>query len=146
MIRSIGDQNKHLSDAAKTPKDTSPRLANANKYSAKIVSSVSAEHRPDSDIGGQNIRHTGNKIKGSLEGLHNGSSTVLQFSNYGYDAKAAQKSRFKEKSSLKELSLKSNSFTLNKNYSIMNNYSSLTIEKSSSDRLTNIIRNNMMLR
>jgi hypothetical protein len=143
MIGNIVDQNKSLSDAGKAPKDTSSRNASAQKYSAKISSSKMTNKQVLTESRGQASKQTKSVARGSLEGYHAGSSTMLQFKNVGYDSKKNQIARFSNKNiSNNSHSFSGKSFTSNKNYSIMNNYSSMTFEKSSSDRLSNIIRNN----
>lgn len=144
MVSSIGDQNKALSQAAKAPKDTSPRLKASTNYSAAVASTKNKlGSEPIDNLQPQKTVRTGNKIKGSLEGLFNAPSTVIQFKNSGYDSRSNQKARFADKNiDIKNQLSNSLSSFGNKNYSIMNNYSSMTVEKSSSDRLSKIIRNN----
>ncbi len=146
MIGSIVQQNKSLSDAGKTPKDTSPRVDAAKKVSAK-VSSEKVIAKAVGDSRGQVSRSTGNKIKGSFQGLNTSPGTVLQFKNTGYDSKVNQLKRYnKSFQSTSRGNFDLNSFTSNKNYSIMNNYSSVSMENSSSDRLNKIVKKNMMFK
>ena len=145
MIGSIVQQNKSLSDAGKTPKDTSPRLDAAKKASAKVSSEKVTAKEAVGDSRGQVSRSTNNKMKGSFQGLNTSPGTVLQFKNTGYDSKINQLKRYnKSFQSTSNGNFGSNSFTSNKSYSIMNNYSSVSAENSSSDRLSKIVKNNMM--
>jgi hypothetical protein len=145
MIGNIVDQNKSLSEAGKTPKDTSSRNADSQKYSAKISSSKMTNKQVLAESRGQASKQTKKVPRGSLEGYHASSSTILQFKNVGYDSKKNQIARFSDKHiSNNSHSFSNKSFTSNNKYSIMNNYSSITSENSSSDRLSNIIRNNSL--
>lgn len=144
MPASIVDQNKALSSAAKTPKDTSKRGDESLKYSAKVSSSKLSSKSSSSEPQQRIQRSSGKVIKGSYEGLMNGSSTVLQFKGSGYDSKAAQSAKMSSNfQSHNTARFGFNSFTSNKNYSIMNNYTSITGRDTSSGRLSEIVRNNM---
>ena len=146
MIGTIVGQNRSLSDAAKTPKDTSPRKEEATRYSAQVSSSSNSKNvvtRSQTTV----AKSTGKAIKASFEGLTHGSSTVLQFNGVGYDRKSNQTARYNKSFQSHESNrISAGSFTLNKNYGIMDNYSSMTVKDSSSDRLGNVVRNNMMFR
>ena len=142
MIGSIVAQNKSFSDAAKTPKDTSHRSEEAKKYSAQVSSQRPAQKVAASkEQISQTSKPTGSRPKGSFEGLMHSSSTMLQFNGAGYSKKSLQTARYSKKDSFKPLPAAS-SFTSDKTYSIMNNYSSMMSEKSSSERIANIIKNN----
>lgn len=147
MIGSVVDQNKSLSGAANSPKDTSHRNDQSNKYSAKIAAGSSRGSdliTGDPKLNKNIIKTSAKKIKGSFEGLDTGTSAVLQFNGSGYDNPSVQKARYGNKPTHTSSSSFKNSFTLNKNYSIMNNYSSMTTQGSSSNRLSDIVKNNMM--
>lgn len=148
MILGIKDQNKSLSAAGKEPKDTSHRTLTANKYAAKIASSKSPSQNVVSDSR-QKIQATGksDKIKGSFEGMDNSSSTYIQMNGTGYDNKSQQKARYsKDLNNRVNSDFMLNSFKLETKSSIINNYSSSTMKDSSSDRLSTIVRNNMMFK
>jgi len=147
MIGSVVEQNKSLSSAAKSPKDTSHRNDQSNTYSAKVAAGSSRGSdliTGDPKINKNIIKTSAKKIKGSFEGLDVNSSTVLQFNGSGYDNPSVQKARYGVKPSHTSSNNFKNSLTLNKNYSIMNNYTSMTVQGSSSSRLSDIVKNNMM--
>jgi hypothetical protein len=148
MASNIVNQNKALSDAGKTPRDTSHRDRAAQSYSAKVTSTRPASVQAESQADGQmQIRSSGNTIKGSYEGLNHSSPTVLQFNDTGYDDKSNQGARFnKNFASHASGSVSASTFTNSKNSGIMDNYSSVTTKDSSSDRLSGIVNNNMMFR
>jgi hypothetical protein len=147
MIFGAGDQNKRLSDAASRPRDTSHRKENADNYSAKISSSKSS---PTKAVGESknNIRQSNSdKLKGSYEGLQHSSSTVLQMNGRGYDNKSLQKARYNKN----QISHNNHRFNFNmppidKKYSIMDNYTSSSATGSSSNKINNIVKNNMMFK
>lgn len=143
MIGSVKDQNSSLSQAGKTPKDTSSRKLDAGRYSAKVATSKMNSDTKLENSSNQVIRKTGNKIKGSYEGLMYSPSTVLQFNGTGYDRKSNQQARFSKNTSSFQGQRVNNSFTSKNNYSIMDNYSGSTSKDSSSFRLTNIVKSNM---
>ena len=144
MIGSIVAQNKSFSDAAKTPRDTSHRSEEAKKYSAKVSSQRPAQRVAASkEQVSQASASTGSRPKGSFEGLMHSSSTMLQFNGAGYSKKSLQAARYSKKESFKPSPV-AGSFTSDKRYSIMNNYSSMTSDGSSSDRLSAIIKNNSL--
>lgn len=148
MILGVKDQNKSLSAAAKQPKDTSHRSLTANKYAAKIASSKSPsqnvvfESRQKIQASGQS-----DKLRGSFEGLNNSSPAHIVMNGSGYDSKKMQTARY-NKNTNNEVkgNFELNNFKLDTKSSIINNYSSSTMKDSSSDRLSKIIRNNMMFK
>lgn len=143
MASSVVDQNRQLSAAGKTPKDTSGNKQESTKLSAKI----SADNRKTTirESKTQVTRSSGKQVKGSFEGYSYARSAVLQFKGAGYDAKRQQTARYnKGFPSLMDSPATSNSFTSSKKYGTMNNYTSMTVEKSSSDRLSKIVKANQM--
>lgn len=147
MLTGANQQNKSLRDAAAQPKDTSHRLRNATSYSAK-VSASSRSQKADSNASTVNMDKTASRrIQGSYEGLMHSSSTVLQANGVGYDNKNLQKARYDKKFAYHSAGNANNNFLLrNKNYSIMDNYSSSTMKDSSSSRLSSIVETNMMFK
>lgn len=147
MLNGIGNQNKTLRNAASSPKDTSPRLAKSNEYSAKISGSKTNVNKDDKQSVVNFDKSNSKKMQGSFEGLMHSSSTVLQQNNVGYDNPALQKARYnKDFASINKTNF---SFKLNNtsnNYSIMNNLSSSTAKDSSSHRLNAVVRANMMFK
>lgn len=146
MILSVKDQNKSLANAAKQPKDTSHRSITANKYAAKVASSknpsknVVSESRQKIQAAGQS-----DKVRGSFEGLENASSAHILMDNTGYGSKKHQTARYSKNIKTKiGTNFNFNSFTKETKSSIIDNYSSSTMRDSSSDRLSKIIKNNMM--
>ena len=148
MILGVKDQNKSLSTAGKQPKDTSHRSITANKYAAKIASSKSPGKNVVSESR-QKIQTSGksDKVKGSFEGLDNSRSAYIQMNNSGYASKAVQQARYsKDLTNKVNSNFNLNSFKLETKSSIINNYSSSTMKDSSSDRLSAIVKNNMMFK
>lgn len=147
MVMDAKRQNKDLRAAAAQPKDTTRRLDTSTKYSAKISSNTrdSSTRSGESNI---NMNKTASKkIQGSLEGLKSSASTYLQPNGRGYDNKVLQVARYKDRSlSSPAPRMNSGLLQLNKNYSIMDNYSSQTMKDSSSDRLNSIVDLNMMFK
>lgn len=143
MASSVVDQNKQLRAAAKTPRDTSGNKEASGKLSAKISSDTRKQTIRESK--GQVTRSSGKQVKGSFEGYSYARSAMLQFNGVGYDAKRQQLARYnKTFNSAGNFKNSSNPFTVGQNYSIMNNYSSVTTEKSASDRLSKIVKANLM--
>lgn len=142
MASSVVDQNKQLRAAAKIPKDTSGIKEESGKLSAKISSDTRKQKVVESK--GQVTRSSGKQVKGSFEGYSYARSAVLQFNGVGYDSKRHQSARYGKTFNYASNSKTSgNAFTNNQKYSIMNNYSSVTTESSSSDRLSKIVKSNM---
>lgn len=147
MILNVKDQNKALSAAAKQPKDTSHRSLTANKYAAKIASSKS----PTQNVVGesrQKIQASGksDKIKYSKEGLDDAPTTRLQMNGSGYSGKRHQQARYNKDPQTKKQNFTLDSFKKETKSSIIDNYTSITMKDSSSDRLRTIVRNNMMFK
>jgi len=146
MILSVKDQNKSLANAAKQSKDTSHRSLTANKYAAKVASSKSPSRNVVSESR-QKIQAAGqsDKVRGSFEGLENASPAYILMNDTGYAAKKHQRARYSKNIKTKiGGSFDFNSFTNETKSSIIDNYSSSTMRDSSSDRLSKIIKNNMM--
>jgi hypothetical protein len=147
MIFGAGDQNKKLSSAAGRPKDTSYRKQNADAYSGKISSSKSSANKTIGESKATVRKSNSAKLKGSYEGLQNSSSTVLQMDGVGYDNKAIQNARYnKNQVSHNNENFNFNMAPVDKNYSIMDNYSSMSATGSSSNKISNIVKNNMMFK
>lgn len=144
MAESIVDQNKKLSNAAGSPKDTSARNENAEKFSEKVAQG--SEKIPlDKENPGDPVKKLPpNSLRGSFEGLDLGSKTLINASGAGYDNKNFQVARYNKSMITHENNFVSDSLNLNKKYSIMDNYSSNSIRGTSSDRLSKIVKNNMM--
>jgi hypothetical protein len=147
MIFGAGDQNKRLSSAAGRPKDTSHRKENANTYSAKISSSKSSAAKTVGESKTTVRKSNSDKLRGSYEGLQHSSSTVLQMNGVGYDNKSLQNARYnKNQISHNNHRFNFNMSPIDKNYSIMDNYSSMSATGSSSNKISNIVKNNMMFK
>lgn len=147
MILGVKDQNKSLSAAAKQPKDTSHRSITANKYAAKIASSKSPAQNVVSESR-QKIEKSApsDKIRISKEGLDDAPVAHIQMSGSGYDGKRHQKARYNKNLQTKKENFSFNNFKLETKPSIINNYTSVTMKNSSSDRLNAIVKNNMMFK
>lgn len=143
----IADQNKRLSQAARTPKDTSHRKENSDNFSAKISSSQ-AQGRSKLSSSRNDAREVkSDPVKGSFEGLQHSSGTLINPDNTGYDNKALQTARYnKEIVSHNNANFVFDKFQSFSNYSIMDNYSSAHTKDTSSFRMNNIVSNNMMFR
>jgi len=147
MIFGAKQQNESLRKAGGTPKDTSYRKENAQKYSAKILSDKN--NKPQETGGPKLSSKSGgsDKIKGSYEGLMHSSSTVINTNGRGYDAKSAQTARYnKDFISHNNHNFRFDNSMSDKNYSIMNNNSFSSKKDSSSFKLNNIVKNNMMFK
>lgn len=147
MIKAAKLQNTFLREAAAHPKNTSHRLENAIRYSAKVSSSMSATRSAEAfDTAIVNNAGTSRIIGGSLEGLNNGKSALLQPNGVGYDDTGLQFARYADKSlAIGESGPSSNLLPTSKSYSIMDNYSSFTASGSSSSRIKSLVDANMML-
>lgn len=147
MIFGSGNQNKTLSIAAGKPKDTSHRLLKANENSSKVSSSKISAKISNAETGIKVESGTSQKSKGSFEGLDNGTSSYIQPNGVGYDDPSNHKARYNKNF----ISHNDNRFNfslapVDKNYSTMDNYSSFTEKNSSSNKINNIIKNNMMFK
>lgn len=144
MIGSIKDQNDTLSSAGKTPIDTSYRTNDALKYSAKISSSTRGQNTESKQANYQVKTEGAKKIKGSFEGFVSNKSAYLQPNDVGYANRRNQTARYSQRVSAVNNSKFNNIGLINsKNYSIMSNYSSISLKDSSSDRLNSIVKLNM---
>lgn len=144
MIFGAKTQNETLKKAGSQPKDTSHRKENADRYSGKIVSQKNTKSKDFNDNKEiKKIDNGSDKLKGSYEGLMHSSSTTLQMSGRGYDSKSLQKARYdKSFASHNDNRFTFNNAPLNKNYSIMDNYSSTSRGSSSSSAINNIVKKN----
>jgi hypothetical protein len=142
MASSVVDQNKRLSEAAKTPRDTSGNKQESNKLSAKI--SADSRKHTVTESKAQVTRSSGKQVKGSFEGYGYARSTVLQFNGSGYASKQQQSARYNKAYPSASNGISLNSFTSSKNYGTMNNYTSMTTPSSSSERLSKIVKANQM--
>lgn len=144
MVSGVVNQNKQLSDAASKPRDTSHRGKLASNYSAKIASSTLSQKK-NTFNSKQHVTTSGGKpVRGSYEGLSHAPSTLIQMNGSGYAAISQHGKRYSEANNPTSLNFTKNAFTSNKSYSIMNNYSSNSVEKSSSDRMSQIVKANMI--
>jgi hypothetical protein len=99
MIFGADQQNKNLSDAAKKRIDTSPRTKTSNALAAKISSSKSDGSKQGSVVHQSRSSLSNSKpdpVRGSKEGLVDGSSTVIQMSGDGYDNPEIQRARYEQ--------------------------------------------------
>lgn len=146
MILSVKDQNKNLSEAAKQPKDTSHRSITAHKYAAQVSSSKGPSRNTVQESREKvNSARSSEPVRGSFEGLENSSSAHIIMNESGYSGKRHQIARQTSKMQNKMGgNFNFNSFTKETRASIIDNYSSSTMKDSSSDRLSKIVKNNMM--
>ena len=138
----IKEQNKSLSDAAGTPKDTSPRRQKAEKDSSEVIYNQRGKKQDVENLKSNVLNASTNRTRPSFEGLSYAPSAYIQMNNSGYAKPEMQKARYKEKN-IPSNDFNLNNFTSNKRSDINNNYTTITQKDSSSDRLNNIIRNNM---
>lgn len=150
MIFGANKQNKNLRDSSGKTKDTSPRKELANKYSAKIasdkgntVSQAAAEGKTVAQSSQKNATKSNNS-RGSKEGLIDGNSTHIRMNDKGYLAKSAQKARYNKSFSTQPQNSSRSNFTNLNSRGIVNNYSGITQEKTSSSRLDIMSRLNKM--
>ncbi len=155
-MRDIISQNRELSNAGKTPKDTSPRLEKANQDSA----SVPSLKNPNGNIN-ENKRKISNSARSavitsgrpSFEGYMNSSSAHISINGSGYSNRSVQKARYKENNTQKFVENKNNllsSLRTNSSSGIINrhfesNSSGVFSEGSSSQRISNILNNNILI-
>lgn len=145
MAGSIVEQNKKLSSAASSPRDTSKRKVNADSYSAKIASSKSESKNKINDSSEKVSQVKSEPIRGSYEGLDLSKDAVLNGNNRGYDNAALKTARYSDKDPTRNIDMfSSQNFNNSGKYSIMDNYSSISRRGSSSDRLGKIVKSNMM--
>lgn len=138
----IKEQNKSLSDAAGTPKDTSPRRQKAEKESSEVIYNQRSKTQDVENLKSNVLNASTKRSRPSFEGLSYAPSAHIQMNNSGYASPQMQKARYKEKD-IPRNDYDLNNFTSSKRSDIINNYTSITQKDSSSDRLNNIIRNNM---
>lgn len=138
--------NSKLSAASTATKDTSPRKARADKYSARVITS-GGRAKPISSNQEASPRRTSRTIRGSLAGLNNPNSNHLQMNGSGYENKKLHDKRynknFYDNSKFADVN---RNFKSNPRYSIMDNYSSMTRENSSSDLINSRVKANMSFR
>lgn len=145
MIFGADSQNKNLRKAANIRVGSTVKARTANKYSAAISSSKGKDFSSFSRER-KTVRHESRSslndgkpdpIRGSFEGLDNSKSTHIQMSGIGYDKKANQQARYRDKNKTMN-PIKSNSllFTNLSEKGIMRNYSGITASGTSSDRLS----------
>jgi hypothetical protein len=147
MLYGAGEQNKSLSEAGKTPKDTSHRLDNAKKYSATVSSSKESTKNVSSESNVKIQSSKQNVARGSWEGLDRGKSTHIQMNNSGYAAKSLQKARYEKGfASHKELENKNIQLDKPRNQGIINNYTNNSSPGSSSEIINDFSRNNMLFK
>lgn len=144
MILGASNQNKNLSSQGLKPKDTSHRVTRVNKYSAKIAKSETGEKANVENSQSAVPRRPSDQVKGSYEGLDRGKSTVINMNGSGYDNPTNQQAR-NEKLNRQNMVLSNRSdmdFNSSSRSSIINNYSGTTMQGSSSDRISKIIKTN----
>jgi hypothetical protein len=155
-MRDIISQNKELSSAGNTPKDTSPRLEKAMQDSASVPSLKNSEGNVTQ--GKKKIAHSATsavKTSGrpSYEGYMNSSSAHISMNDSGYANKSIQKARYKENSTQNFVNNKDNflssltnipaSGIINRHTST--NSSGIFAEGSSSRIISNMINNNNLI-
>ena len=156
MIFDAKSQNEQLSQAGKTPKDTSPRVEKAMDESQKVT--TGKETRNTSvDTGKRTISSSANRKSGgrpSFEGYMNSSAAHISLNGTGYAKKEIQKSRYSDTATNKFLETKSQLFpssnmagVLNKNIGSQNltNYTNFSQSGSSSSKISGIIKNNNLI-
>ena len=142
--------NSRLSNAAKAGKDTSPRKVRADKYSARVITKGGQKKPVTND--GSSERKGSKTIRGSLAGLNNPNSNHIEMNNSNYNNKKHQAKRYNKKfydtdsMPVVDASLKNLDFKNSKNYSIIDNYSEMTRDKSSSSLINTRVKNNMNFR
>jgi len=144
MILGASNQNKNLSSQGLKPKDTSHRVTRVNKYSAKIAKSQTGEKANVENAQAAVPRRPSDKVKGSYEGLDRSKSTIINMDGSGYDNKTNQQAR-NEKLNRQNIVMSARSdmdFNSGSKSSIINNYSGTTMQDSSSDRISKIIKTN----
>lgn len=138
----IKEQNKNLSDAASRPKDTSPRLQKAQNDSSQVTQNHTnkkeAEQTLEKGISGTSSM----RARPSFEGLSYAPAAFIQMNGTGYANQDAQKARYAKREPYNSTFI-NRGFTSSRTSSIINNYSNITQPNSSSERINNIVRNNM---
>lgn len=145
MADSIVDQNRKLAGAVDTPRDTSSRKENSDDQAAKVATTKKVSKQVSDESSSELRNLSSSKLRGSFEGLDASSGTLLSPANTGYDNKGIQTARYKDKPQLKpDEGLLESGFNNKAKYSIMDNYSSFGVKGTSMDRLSGIVKNNMM--
>lgn len=147
MIYGAKEQNESLSDAGNKPKDTSHRLDSANKYSATISSSKESTKNISSDSNVKIQSSKQNTVRGSWEGLDRGKSTHIQMNNSGYGNSQLQKARY-QKNFASHKVVENKNIRLDKPQikGIIDNYSNSFAYGSSSEKINNFAKNNMLFK
>jgi len=141
----IKEQNKSLSDAASTPKDTSPRKEKAQKDSNEVIE-AQRNKKQAVESSKESIKNASEtRTRPSFEGLTYAPAAHIQMNNTGYANPQMQKARYAKKQILNN-NFNYLNFTSGRKSSIINNYTSMTQKESSSYRINNIVQNNMMFK
>jgi len=142
MILGADKQNKNLKEAAAKTKDTSPRVASSNKISARIASDKgnksaldAASSRGTVHQSKQNLK-TSDTLKFSKEGLMDGKSANIQMNGSGYMNKRLQLARYSKNFESHQSPFMQRNFTNIKQSGIVDNYSGVTQEGTSSNRMS----------
>lgn len=147
MIGNIKDQNTSLSEAGKSPRDTSYRTDKSLSDSAEVSSSSRVEKSENRQPNFKIKSDGAKKIKGSFEGYISNRSTHLQQNGVGYDNDKLKKARYSQPiHTATKPNIDVSSLISSRKYSIMNNYALLSSKESSSDRLNSIVKTNMMFK
>jgi len=144
MIFGADNQNKNLRIASRIKANPTAKTRTANHYSAAVSTSKTKSNSQSID-GQRTTVHQSRKnlndgrpdpVRGSLEGLDNSKSAYLQASNAGYDNRALQAARYSSKEKNIQTQMGASFLFTNKQKSgIINNYTNLTLNNSSSDRM-----------
>lgn len=141
MILGADKQNKNLREAAAKTKDTSPRTETSNRYAARIASGKGNKRTVDSanakDTAYQSRKNlkTSDTIKWSKEGLMDNKSAYVQMNGSGYANKKIQLARYSKNFETHKSPFMQKDFTNIKQSGIVDNYSGVTQEGSSSSRI-----------
>lgn len=150
MIFGADKQNKNLKEAAAKTKDTSSRTRTSNAYAARIASSknnksgTNAANAKETVYSSKNKLNTSDPIKWSKEGLMDGKSAYIQMNNSGYMNKKLQEARYIKNFESHKNPFTQRNFTNIQQTGIINNYSGLTEDDSSSSRINAISKLNMI--
>lgn len=141
MILGADKQNKNLREAAAKTKDTSHRTETSNKYAARIASSKDNKRTFDAanakgavHQSKKNLK-TSDTLKWSKEGLANDKSAYVQMNGSGYANKKMQLARYSKSFETHKSPFMQSNFTNIKQSDIVDNYSGITQEGSSSSRI-----------
>lgn len=150
MIFGADKQNKNLKDAAAKTKDTSARTQTSNAYAARIASdkgnksASNAANSKDTVYKSKKNLKTSDTIKGSKEGLMDGKSTYLQMNNSGYMNQKLQQARYTKNFETHQSPFTQRNFTNIQQTGIINNYSGVTQDGSSSSRINAMSKLNII--